>query len=113
MKQPIEVISSWSELDFTPGYGKTAVSKVGVHYPQSPAGSPGLGHLVLGYGRPGRLAALLLLELPVEDALDVVHVEGADRRAGDTAGRTDGRTDGQRMHFKTTRFGEVRKRNGK
>lgn len=49
--------------------------------------SPGSGNLLVGDRGPGGVAGPLLLELPAEDLLDVVHVEGADSRAGDAAER--------------------------
>lgn len=45
--------------------------------------SPRSGNLVLGYGGPRRVAGTLLLELPIKDFLDVVHVKRTNRRAGD------------------------------
>lgn len=49
--------------------------------------SPGFGNLLIRDGRPGRLTVPLLLELSVEGLFNVIHVKGADGRAGDAADR--------------------------
>lgn len=49
--------------------------------------SPGFGNLLIRDGRPGRLTVPLFLELSVEGLFNVVHVKGADGRAGDAADR--------------------------
>lgn len=62
--------------------------------------SPGFGNLLIRDGRPSRLAVPLLLELSVEGLFNVIHVEGADGRAGDAV---DMEVDKRRKLVKTCR----------